>query len=144
LSGKYQFTVDSGQFRVSADQTTNVKHQTPNSERGTVLLTAIIILTFLAVLGMSLIAFLFSRVSYSQLQLDRLKALYLAEAGIFKAIWELRFDIDPDGDGQGNISKTELGDGYFWTRHNFQSSTLTSTGEVNKIRRVVQLKYSPI
>jgi type II secretory pathway component PulK len=112
--------------------------------RGAALITTIIILTFLAVLGMSLVAFLFSRTAYSQMQLDRLKALYLAEAGISKALWELRFDIDPDGDGQGNIPKTKLGDGLFWTRHNFQTSTITGTGEVNKARRVVQIKYSAI
>lgn len=113
-------------------------------KKAAVLITTIIILAFLAVLGMSLIAFLFSRTAYSQTQLDRLKALYLAEAGISKAIWELRFDIDPDGDGQGNIPKTKLGDGFFWARHNFQTSTLTSTGEVNKARRTVQIKYSAI
>jgi hypothetical protein len=93
---------------------------------------------------MALIAFLFSRTAYSQMQLDRLKALYLAEAGISKALWELKFDIDPDGDGQGNIPKMKLGDGKFWTRHDFQTSTLTSTGEVNKARRIVQIKYSAI
>jgi len=113
-------------------------------KQGAVLITVIIILTFLAVLGMSLIAFLFSRTAYSQMQLDRLKSLYLAEAGISKAIWELRFDVDPDGDGQGNIPKTKLGDGKFWVRHDFQVSTLTSTGEVNSARRVVQIKYSAI
>ncbi len=111
---------------------------------GAVLITTIIILAFLVALGMSLIAFLFSRTAYSQMQLDRLKSLYLAEAGISKALWELRFDIDPDGDGQGNIPKKKLGDGFFWARHNFQTSTLTGTGEVNKARRVVQIKYSAI
>ena len=113
-------------------------------KQGAVLITTIIVLVFLAVLGMSLIAFLFSYTTYSQMQLDRLKSLYLAEAGISQAIWELRFDVDPDGDGQGNISKTKLGDGLFWTRHNFQTSTLTATGEVNKLRRTVQIKYSAI
>lgn len=113
-------------------------------ERGAVLITTIIILAFLAVLGASLIAFLFSRTVYSQMQLDRLKALYLAEAGISKALWELRFDVDPDRDGHGNLPKTKLGDGLFWTWHNFQTSTLTSTGEVNKSKRTVQIKYSAI
>lgn len=112
--------------------------------QGAVLITTIIILTFLAALGMSLVAFLFSRTAYSQTQLDRLKALYLAEAGLSKAIWELKFDVDPDGDGPGNIPKTKLSDGFFWTRHDFEVSTLTSTGEVNKARRVVQIKYSAI
>ena len=115
-----------------------------NGRQGVILITVIIILVFLAVLGMSLIAFLFSRTAYSQMQLDRLKALYLAEAGLSKAIWELRFDVDPDGDGPGNISKTKLDYGRFWARHDFQISTLTSTGEVNKARRVAQIKYSAI
>lgn len=109
-----------------------------------VLISTVIILVFLAALGMSLIAFLYSRLSYAQMQLDRLKALYLAEAGISRAIWELRFERDPDADGPGNIPPTKLGDGSFWVRHNFQTSTITSTGEVNKIRRTVQIRYSAI
>lgn len=113
-------------------------------KRGAVLITVIIILVFLSVLGMSLIALLFSRTAYSQMQLDRLKALYLAEAGLSRAIWELRYDVDPDGDGQGNIPRTKLSNGLFWTGHNFETSTLTSTGEVNKVRRIVQIKYSAI
>jgi hypothetical protein len=116
----------------------------PTNKRGAILITVIIILAFLAVLGMSLIAFLFSRTAYSQMQLDRLKSLYLAEAGISKAIWELRFDVDPDGDGPGNIPRTKFDDGFFWTRHNFQTSILTGIGEVNKVRRIVQIKYSAI
>lgn len=113
-------------------------------KRGAVLITTIIILVFLAVLGMSLVAFLFSRVSCSEMQLDRLKALYLAEAGISKAIWELRYDIDLDGGGPGNIPKTKLGDGEFQARHDFQTSAITATGEVNKVKRTVQIKYSAI
>ncbi len=113
-------------------------------KEGAVLITTIIILEFLAVLGMSLLAFLFSRTAYSQTQLDRLKALYLAEAGISKSFWELRFNVNPDGNGRGNIPKTKLGDGLFWARHNFQTSVITATGEVNKARRTVQITYSSI
>jgi len=112
--------------------------------RGAVLIATIIILTFLAVLGMSLVALSYSRSAYSQMQLDRLKALYLAEAGISKSIWELRFDRDPDNDGPGNIPPTKFSEGIFWVRHNFQTSTITSTAEVNKTRRTVQIKYSAI
>lgn len=109
-----------------------------------VLVTTIIVLAFLSVLGMSLIAFLFSNTAYSQVQLDRLKAIYLAEAGIAKAIWELRYDLDPDGGGPGNIAMTNFGDGSFWARHDFQISTITAAGEVNKSRRTVQIKYGAI
>lgn len=76
--------------------------------------------------------------------MDRLKALYLAEAGISKAIWELRYDLDPEGNGPGNIGKTGLGDGELWARHDFTASTITSTGEFNRSRRTVQIKYAAI
>lgn len=122
----------------------NGKYGPMSGERGVILITTIIILTFLTVLGMSLITFLFSRATQSQIQLDRVKALYLAEAGISKAIWELRYELDPDGDGPGNMPETKLGDGVFWTRHNFQASTITATGQVNKVQRTVQIKYSAI
>ena len=118
--------------------------QKRKNEEGAVLITVIIILLFLAVLGMSLTAFLFSRSVTNTMELDRLKALYLAEAGFSKAIYELRWDIDPEANGVGNISPTKLGDGTYEVRHNFQTSTLTSLGKVNKIRRVVQIRYSTI
>jgi len=109
-----------------------------------ILITTIIILVFLAVLGMSLVAFLYSRTQSTQMQLDRLKALYLAESGIAQAIWELRFDVDLDNNGGGNIARTKLGDGYFWAKHDFQAATLTATAEVNQARRTVQIKYSAL
>lgn len=119
-------------------------HLNGKKNKGAILITTIIILVFLSVLGMSFVAFSFSRTSYSQMQLERLKAFYLAEAGIFKSIWELRYGVDPDGDGEGNIPKTKLGNGQYWTRHDFQNSTLNSTGEVNNTRRTVQMKYSAL
>jgi len=121
-----------------------MKVRNQSNGNGFVLITTIIILAFLSVLGMSLIAFLFSRIAYTHVMLDRLKALYLAEAGISKAIWELRLDVDPDGDGPGNIPRIELGDGYVWANHNFQTSTITATGEVNQAKRTIQIKYSAI
>ncbi len=115
-----------------------------NSKRGAVLITVIIILAFLAVLGMSLVAFLFSRSVHNQMELDRLKALYLAEAGIAASLYELRVDIDYDGDGVGNIPERKLGDGTYRVRHGFQTSTITSTGIVNDARRTVQIRYSAL
>ncbi len=111
-------------------------------EQGTILLTVIVMLVFLAVMGMSLLGLLFSRATITFLELDRLKAFYLAEAGIAKSINELRLNIDYDGNGIGNISRMKLGDGVFWARHNFPTFTITATGEVNKIKRTIQIKYS--
>lgn len=114
------------------------------NKRGVILITTIIILLFLSVLGMSLLAFLFSSLSYSQAQLDRLRAMYLAESGLARAIYELRYDIDLDGNGVGNIKETDLGGGLLSARHNFQTSTLTAIGEFNHSKRVFQIKYSAI
>ena len=112
------------------------------NKQGTILLTVIIVLIFLAVLGMSLLGLVFSRVTLTMLAIDRLKAFYLAEAGIAKSIYELRTDIDSDGNGLGNISPTKLGEGMFSARHDFQTFTITATGEVNKVKRTIQIKYA--
>jgi len=121
-----------------------IRNPASGRNKGSILFTVILVLVFLAVLGMNLISFLFSRMTVSILELDRLKSLYLAEAGIAKSIGELKSDIDYDGGGLGNIPKTKLGDGEFWARHNFQTSTITGIGEVNKVKRVIQIKYSTL
>ena len=64
------------------------------NKQGAILVTTIIILSFLAVLGMSLIVYLLSRTTKATLELDRLKAFYLAEAGIARSVHELKIDKD--------------------------------------------------
>lgn len=113
-----------------------------SGKKGTILLTVIVVLVFLTTLGMALLGMLFSRATLSMLAIDRLKAFYLAEAGIAKAIHELKTDIDYDGNGVGNILPTQLGGGSFSAGHNFQTSTIMAVGEVNKIKRTLQIKYS--
>lgn len=114
------------------------------SNKGFVLITAIIILVFLSVMGMSLITYLYSRSSRSTLELDRLKAFYLAEAGISKSVYELRWDTDLDNNGVGNVLSTKLGGGTYRAIHNPQASTITGIGEYNKVKRIVQIKYSAL
>ncbi len=111
-------------------------------DKGAILLTVIVVLVFLSVMGMSLLGVLFSRATISLLEIDRLKAFYLAEAGIAKSINELRHNIDYDNNGMGNISQMRLDNGVYWARHNFQTSTITASGEVNKVKRTIQIKYS--
>lgn len=110
--------------------------------KSTILLTVIVILLFLGIMGMSLLGFLFLRTEAGILASDRLKAFYLAEAGISKSINELRSDKDYDKNGIGNVASTKLGDGVFWVEHNFQTSTITAVGEVNKVKRTIQIKYA--
>jgi len=114
------------------------------SRKGSVLITVIIILVFLSTLGMSSIAYLYARSSKSTLELDRLKAFYLAESGISKSIHELRRDIDLDNNGVGNVLDTKLGGGTYKAIHNSQASTITGIGEYNKVKRIIQIKYSAL
>lgn len=113
-----------------------------HTEKGTILLTVIVMLVFLSIMGMSLLSFLFLRTHSSILAIERFKALYLAEAGIAKSIHELRSNIDYDNNGTGNVASTKLGEGYFLAEHDFQTSTITAVGEVNKVKRKIQIKYA--
>jgi len=117
---------------------------TMRPERGAVLIVSIIILLFLSVMGMALISYLYSQQVKVMLELDRLKAFYLAEAGISKSICELRRDSDEDGNGVGNVVKTQLGEGFYRAYHNFKNSTITGIGEYNQVSRRVQIKYSAL
>lgn len=114
------------------------------NNRGSVLITAIIIMTFLALLGAALIGMVWTYQTDITVKLDRLKARYLAEAGIACAIHEIRFGRDPDKDGLGNIRLKDFAGGEFWAKHDFQSSTITATGRFNDIERTIQISYASI
>ncbi len=105
-------------------------------------MTVIVVLIFLSVMGMSLLGMLYARSTVSMLEIDRMKAFYLAEAGISESVYELRHNIDYSGDGIGNVSRKKLGGGEFWASHNFITSTITASGEFNKVKRTIQIKYS--
>ncbi len=78
----------------------------------------------------------------AELEIDSIKALYLAEAGISHAIKELKTDIDLDSSGIGETPVIELGDGVYVVKHNPQLFTINSTGIVNGIRRSVEISYA--
>lgn len=111
------------------------------SQRGAILFLTLIVLLFLTTFGSALILMVFSRFTSSYLEYDRLKALYLAEAGISKSLWELKKGLDSDRDGLGNIPKTRLGEGHFWVLHDPRSLTIVSTGEANDVERTVRIVY---
>ncbi|MFH1655639.1 MAG: hypothetical protein ABH954_03405 [Candidatus Omnitrophota bacterium] len=83
----------------------------------------------------------FSRFTSTYVEYDRLKALYLAEAGISKSLWELKQGIDLNQDGLGNIPRTRLGEGYYQVVHDLSALTIMSTGVSNDIKRVVRIQY---
>jgi type II secretory pathway component PulK len=115
-----------------------------NEKRGAILITVIVILAFLSTLGLSLVTFLISRLAQSSLELERLKAYYLAEAGIAQSVYELRWARDVDNNGLGNVLKTPLAGGSFRAFHSLQTATITGVGEFNNVIRKVQIKYSAL
>lgn len=112
--------------------------------KGAILIATLIVLMFLAVLGMSLMVFLISRTAQTELQLNRLKAIYLAEAAVSKTIWELKLNKDVDGEGLGNIPMKQFGGGNCWATYDMENSIISAVGEINKIRRVLQVKFTQL
>ncbi|MEK6715038.1 MAG: pilus assembly PilX N-terminal domain-containing protein [Candidatus Omnitrophota bacterium] len=110
------------------------------SSRGATLLLAIIIISALTLFGMSLVNLTLSRVSSVDLEVEKVKALYIAEAGIAKSLNELKKGIDADGDGIGVIKEAQFAEGVFEVTYNPAMFTFTSVGRVNKTQRAVQLK----
>jgi len=110
--------------------------------RGATLLLAIIVLSSLALVGMSLVSLTLSRVTSIDLEIDRVKALYLAEAGIAKSLYELKKGIDIDNDGIGIIPPTKFAGGEFYVSYNAALFTFTAVGEINNVERSIQLKCS--
>lgn len=113
-------------------------------KKGYILIITIIMLSFFTLVGLSLIALLFSRITIVQNEVERQEALYLAEAGLAKALNEIRTDVDYDKDGIGNIPTTKLGPGTFYAVHDYKTSTITAFGEVNKSVRTIQISYSAL
>lgn len=113
------------------------------NKRGAILLMALIVILAISLLGATLIALFFNVLTSSQLELDRVSALYLAEAGIAKAISVLKnqagiFSAQP---GQ-IIAPTQLGSGSFEVHNDFQQSTIISIGKSHGVKRVIQLRYN--
>ncbi|MEA3328657.1 MAG: hypothetical protein U9Q08_02870 [Candidatus Omnitrophota bacterium] len=112
------------------------------NQRGAIFFLTLIVLLFLTVFGGSLMLMVFSRFTDTYVEYDRLKALYLAEAGISKSLWELKKGVDFNRDGLGNIPKTCLGEGSYRVIHNPEVLTIISTGEANDIERTVRIVYT--
>lgn len=115
-----------------------------NNKKGSILLTTIIILSFISVLGMNIIVYILSRTTNVTLESDRLKALYLAEGALAQAVYELKSNQDKDKNGLGNIFKTPVGGGFYSAEHNFDTTTIVGIGEYNHIKRKVQIKYTTL
>ncbi|MEE9500330.1 MAG: hypothetical protein V3V42_03435 [Candidatus Omnitrophota bacterium] len=108
---------------------------------GAALLLTLFVLMFLAIFGATLVVMVFSKMHSATLNLDRLKAFYLAEAGISKALYEIKENLDVDYDGMGSILETKLGEGTYKVEHDIEQKVFISTGKVNENKRVIFIKY---
>lgn len=114
-------------------------------ERGAILLTVLIIILTISLLGATLMALFFNVLTLSQIELDRTKALYLAEAGIAKAIGVLK--------GQATLAEnaeqpdmivppTVLSGGSFEVYNDYSQSVILSIGDSSGIKRAIQVRYN--
>lgn len=111
--------------------------------RGAILLIVLIVILTISLLGASLTALFFNVLTAGQVELDRTRALYLAEAGIAQAVNMLKTQAASGAkETEQIIPPTTLGAGTFEVYNDFSQSTIVSIGTSNRIRRTIQLKYA--
>lgn len=108
----------------------------------------IIILT-ISLLGATLMALFFNVLSLNKIELDRAKALYLAEAGIARAIGVLKNQAggaSPSAESAAQsdmiVPPTKLNGGYFEVYNDYSQSTIVSIGKSNGVKRTIQVRYN--
>ncbi len=124
----------------------NSKEHLENSH-GAILLLVIIVILTVSLIGATLIALFNNIIMSSQVELDRARALYLAEAGVAQAINALRGQAAGtplQSESQQIIPPTQLGEenGYFEVYHDIAQATITSIGSSNSVKRTLQVKYN--
>ena len=120
------------------------------SEQGAILLIVLIVILMISILGAALMALFFNVLNISQIELDRTKALYLAEAGIAKAIGVLKnqasSSLKPSAENMAQtdmiVPPTKLNGDYFEVYNDYLQSTIISIGKSNGVKRIIQLRYN--
>lgn len=117
------------------------------TERGAILLIVLIVILTISLLGTSLIALFYNVLISSRTELDRARALYLAEAGIAKAISMFKGQAGATGIAQAGtrqqiVAPQQLGEGSFEVFNDFSQSTIVSIGISHGVRRTIQVKYN--
>jgi len=119
-----------------------------NYQCGAVLLIVLIVILAISLLGTTLVALFFNVLTASRTELYRTQALYLAEAGIAKAVNLLKTQAGAPGqivigtELQLLVPRTELGEGYFEVYSDLPQATLVSYGTSHGVTRGIQVKYS--
>ena len=128
---------------------------TEHGERGAILLIVLIIVLTISLLGATLMALFFNVLSLSQIELDRTRALYLAEAGIARAVGLLKSQAGGPAPSEAKpgsnpaqqppdriVPPTKLGEGHFEVYNDFSQSTIISVGTSNGVKRTIQVRYN--
>lgn len=120
--------------------------------KGAILLMVLIVILTISLLGTALFALFFNVLVTSRVELYRAQSLYLAEAGLARAVNVLKTQA-----GQGIIvvttipgqpqlqlivPRTQLGEGFFEAYSDLSESTLISYGTSHGVTRAIQMKYS--
>ena len=111
--------------------------------KGVVLLGALIILLTISLIGATLASFFFSVNTVAEVELSRAQALYLAEAGIADAIYQLRQGGFSNDSTEQHAAAKALGEGDYEVVHDPAAGLVTSTGRVRGVKRTIQVKYMP-
>lgn len=115
---------------------------TSGEKRGAILFGVLIVILMVSLIGASLVALLSSLALTNQYEINRVKALYLAEAGISQAIHMLKFQAVVIAGAEYFVPPTPFGDGTYEVKVDFGQSLMSSTGRIGGIARTIQLKYS--
>ena len=75
------------------------------------------------------------------IDLDAVRAFYLAEAGVSLSLNEIKNEVDPDENGIGVIAERALGDGTLKVEHDINTKTLVAIGQVQDTKRSIFVKY---
>ena len=124
-------------------------------EQGAILLIVLIMILTISLLGATLMAIFFNVLSLSEIELGRARALYLAEAGIAKAVGALKSQAGAPVQSEARsgseaqqlpaeriIPPTKLGEGHFEVFNDFSQSTIISVGTSNGVKRTIQMRYN--
>jgi len=118
------------------------RSRTNGNRRGAVLFGVLVVVLTVSLIGASLVALLSSIALTNQYEVNRAKALYLAEAGISQAVFLLKSQAIIIGSEEYFVNPTSLGDGTYEVKLDFRQSLLSSTGKVGGITRTIQLKFN--
>lgn len=114
----------------------------PRNAEGVILLIVLIMLLTISLIGATLASFFLSVTTIANLELAQAQALYLAEAGVARALHELHQAALMGGEPP-LLLRVSLGEGEYEIAQDPASGLITSTGWSQGVRRTVQVRYTP-